>query len=222
MQVIFDQLGYPENDDLVTLFERAARDSGIIPASQVVDTYEQIIADTYLQLDQAFEISPQAEVIVIGGPVGGYYVRGSLDGSRPSACSTGVSAARALYQMRSLTYHETIPGHHFQIELAREMNLPTFRNTIGITGYVEGWALYAERLASDLGWYADDPYSDLGRLQYEALRAARLVVDTGLHTKQWGLIRRSSTSWKISVGTGEIAKTRSPAISFYLANQLVI
>jgi uncharacterized protein (DUF885 family) len=186
MRVIFDQLGYPEDENLETLFARVAKDGGIIPSGQAVETYEQIIADTNLLLDQAFEISPQADVIVIGGASGGYYVRGSLDGSRPGAFYAGISGGgEPFYKMHSLCYHETIPGHHFQIELAREMNLPTFRNTIGIGGFVEGWALYAERLASDLGWYADDPYSDLGRLQYEALRAARLVVDTGLHTKQW-------------------------------------
>jgi uncharacterized protein (DUF885 family) len=187
MRVIFDQLGYPEDEDLETLFQRVATDSGVVHGNDVIETYEQIIADTYLVLDQAFEIAPQAEVIVIADDYGGYYVRGSLDGSRPGAFYAGVSGAGEPYfQMRSLTYHETIPGHHFQIELAREMSLPTFRNMIGLTGYVEGWALYSERLADDLGWYADDPYSNLGRLQYEALRAARLVVDTGLHTKQWG------------------------------------
>lgn len=186
IKIIFDQLGYPQDEDLVTLFERAAQDGGIVQSSDAIETYEQIISDTYLRLDQAFEVSPQAEVIVKGDPYGGYYVPGSLDGSRPGAFYAEISGGGEPYfQMRSLTYHETIPGHHFQIELAREMNLPTFRNMIDLTGYVEGWALYAERLADDLGWYDDDPYSNLGRLQYEALRAARLVVDTGLHTKQW-------------------------------------
>lgn len=186
MRTIFDQLGYPEDEDLGSQFERVAQDGGIIPARDAVTAYEEIIRETAMLLDQAFEISPQAEVIVIGGASGGYYLPGSLDGSRPGAFYAGISGGgEPYYLMPSLSYHETIPGHHFQIELAREMNLPTFRNMIGITSYVEGWALYAERLAGDLGWYADDPYADLGRLQYEALRAARLVVDTGLHAQEW-------------------------------------
>jgi uncharacterized protein (DUF885 family) len=186
MRAIFDQLGYPDDEDLETLFQRVAVDSGYRSGSEIVATYEKIIDDTYPLLDQAFEVSPQAKVIVIEDEYGGYYVRGSLDGSRPGAFYAGVSGAGAPYfKMRSLTYHETIPGHHFQVELVREMSLPTFRNRISLSGYAEGWALYAERLAYDLGWYADDPYSNLGRLQYEALRAARLVVDTGLHAKQW-------------------------------------
>lgn len=186
MRVIFDQLGYPEDEDLIALFERVAEDSGVVRPQDAVGAYEQIIADTYLKLGQAFEIAPQGEVVVIGGQTGGYYTRGSLDGSRPGAFYAAISGSgEPYYQMHSLTYHETIPGHHFQIELAREMDLPTFRREISVLGYTEGWALYAERLAFDLGWYADDPYSNLGRLQYEALRAARLVVDTALHTRGW-------------------------------------
>ena len=88
--------------------------------------------------------------------------------------------------MPSLAYHEAVPGHHTQIAIAREIQgQPSFRNGVDFTGYVEGWALYAERLTSDLGFYDDDPYGDLGRLQFETWRAARLVVDTGIHDLGW-------------------------------------
>jgi len=87
--------------------------------------------------------------------------------------------------MPTLAYHEAVPGHHLQIALAQEMDLPLFRQKINFTSFVEGWGLYAERLASDLNWYENDIYGDLGRLQFEAMRAARLVIDTGIHNKGW-------------------------------------
>jgi len=89
------------------------------------------------------------------------------------------------YTMASLAYHEAVPGHHFQLAIVQELNLPILRRDMGFTGHIEGWALYAERLAKEMGLYTNDPYGDLGRLQMEAFRAARLVVDTGLHAKRW-------------------------------------
>jgi uncharacterized protein (DUF885 family) len=125
-------------------------------------------------------------VIVIKSAIKGMYVSASLDGSRPGAFHAGPGTApEQRYAMPTLAYHEAVPGHHFQIALAQESDLPTFRNAMSFVGYAEGWALYAEQLASELGWYDDDPYGDLGRLQAEAFRAARLVVDTGLHAKGW-------------------------------------
>jgi uncharacterized protein (DUF885 family) len=88
--------------------------------------------------------------------------------------------------MKTLAYHEGIPGHHFQVDLALHLSdLPLIRQQSPFTAYVEGWALYAERLAAEIGLYKDDPLGDLGRLQDEMLRAVRLVVDTGLHSKGW-------------------------------------
>jgi uncharacterized protein (DUF885 family) len=151
----------------------------------MVSTYETIIRQAENRLEPAFVLFPQAKVIVIGGASGGYYVSGSLDGSRPGAFYASTTGGSPLFSMPTLAYHEAVPGHHLQIAIAQEMELPTFRNLVHFTGYTEGWALYAEQLAWELGWYADDPYGDLGRLQAEAFRAARLVVDTGIHEKQW-------------------------------------
>jgi uncharacterized protein (DUF885 family) len=86
--------------------------------------------------------------------------------------------------MRSTAFHEGIPGHHFQIALAGEQGLPLFRTDLGFNGYIEGWALYAEGLAGEIGLYPD-PYSRLGRLNLQLLRAVRLVTDTGIHALRW-------------------------------------
>ncbi len=186
MRQIFDELGYPEDESLTQLFSRVARDGGYVAGNDMVETYEALIEEADENLDAAFDMRPRAEVIVIGGPIGGYYVPGSLDGSRPGAFYANVSGAgEPRYGMASLAYHEAIPGHHTQISIAQELDLPFFRGDVSFTGYTEGWALYAELLAWELGWYEDDPYGNLGRLQYEAFRAARLVVDTGIHSKRW-------------------------------------
>ncbi|MEJ2604990.1 MAG: DUF885 domain-containing protein, partial [Gammaproteobacteria bacterium] len=127
--------------------------------------------------------------IVLPDPSGGFYIGPSFDGSRPGAFYAGTRSGQPWYMMPSLAYHEAVPGHHTQIAIAMEQDVPAFRKIAGFTGYVEGWALYAERLALELGWYDEDPLADLGRLQYEALRAARLVIDTGIHHLGWSFDR---------------------------------
>ena len=185
LNVLFDQLGYPAGETLKQKFDRAAVDGGIIPAAQVQQTYENLIEDARVRMLPLFERFPVAEVVVIGGDSGGYYVRAALDGSRPGAFYAATTSDQPYFSMPSLAYHEALPGHHMQIALAQETNLPLFRRNITATGYVEGWGLYAERLAGDYGWYENDIYGDIGRLFYEGLRAARLVVDTGIHVYGW-------------------------------------
>ncbi len=185
MRLVFDQLGYPQNETLEQLYSRVAQDGGIIPAADVKPTYEAIIADAESRLGEAFDIFPAADVIVLPDPSGGFYIGPSFDGTRPGAFYAGTNNDQAYFSMPSLTYHESVPGHHTQIAIAMEQDVPAFRKIVGFTGFVEGWALYAERLAHELGWYDGDPYGELGRLQFEALRAARLVMDTGIHSLGW-------------------------------------
>ena len=115
------------------------------------------------------------------------YSQGTPDGSRPGIIyvNTGDYMHRTLVNVESTAYHEGVPGHHMQISIAQTLpGLPAFRQQAGYTGYQEGWALYAERLGKDIGFY-QDPYSDYGRLSDEMLRAIRLVLDTGVHYKHW-------------------------------------
>lgn len=185
MRTLFDQLGYPQNESIAQLYSRVNNDAEIIPANQTKATYEALIADAYLELPKLFNTLPQQEVIVVGGTSGGYYIAGSDDGSRPGAFYANTSQDSPYTTMPTLAYHEAVPGHHLQIALANELDLPLFRKKGNFTSFIEGWGLYAERLAKDANWYANDAIGDLGRLQFEAMRAARLVVDTGIHSKGW-------------------------------------
>ncbi|MGE0181568.1 MAG: DUF885 family protein [Parvularculaceae bacterium] len=119
---------------------------------------------------------------------GGYYTGPSLDGARPGVYWINLknTADNPKHSLKSLTYHEAVPGHHFQSAYQRSIkDMPVMRNMLGYSEYAEGWALYAEALAKEMGMYEGDPEGDLGRLQAELFRAARLVVDTGLHHKKW-------------------------------------
>lgn len=119
---------------------------------------------------------------------GGYYTGPSLDGSRPGIYWINLKDTRdwPKHTLKTLTYHEAVPGHHFQVSLQRAIpDMALIRNMMGFSEFSEGWALYAEKVAAEMGMYADDPLGDLGRLQSELFRAARLVVDTGLHHLEW-------------------------------------
>jgi uncharacterized protein (DUF885 family) len=142
-----------------------------------------------------FYIAPKAQIEIrrvepfkeVTAP-GAYYQGGAMDGSRPGIFYANLRDMNEVpkWSMPTLAYHEGVPGHHWQISIAQELKgVPQFRKVLPFTAYSEGWALYAEWLAKQAGWYKDDPYGDLGRLRDELFRAVRLVVDTGIHAKHW-------------------------------------
>jgi uncharacterized protein (DUF885 family) len=157
------------------------------------------LAEGYLngmqaKLPEYFGILPKAALVVkrveaFREQPGGaqHYMAGTPDGSRPGTFYAHLSDMNAmtLHQLESIAYHEGVPGHHMQISIQRELTgLPKFRTRSGYSAFSEGWALYSEALAKEMGFNAD-PYSDLGRLTTEIWRAIRLVVDTGIHSKGW-------------------------------------
>lgn len=156
-------------------------------ATAIIDTMET-------RLDEVFLRKPKADMIVkavepfrekTAGKA--FYDRPAPDGSKPGTYYANLydMADMPIYQMEALAYHEGTPGHHMQIAIAQELEgIPKFRKFGGYTPYIEGWGLYSEYLPKEMGFY-EDPYSDFGRLAMELWRAARLVVDTGLHHKQW-------------------------------------
>jgi uncharacterized protein (DUF885 family) len=147
---------------------------------------EAAIREAETFLPQAFDIFPRASVEVVGGPDGNYYQPASFDGSRPGLFYASTDYPIPKYDVKTLVYHETVPGHHLQTTIAMEQtSLIPLRQAASCNAFIEGWALYAERLMAELGAYANDPQGDLGRLRMEAYRAARLVVDTGIHSKRW-------------------------------------
>lgn len=160
----------------------------------ILADYQAIIDEISAGLDPYFAVEPEAGVQVKRVPTfaektapGAYYEAPSLDGKRPGTFFANLRNVSeiAKFGMRTLSYHEAVPGHHFQIAIAQELKgLPTFRTMVPFTAYSEGWALYAERLAWEAG-FEKDPLDNLGRLQAEMFRAVRLVVDTGLHAKRW-------------------------------------
>ncbi|MFN3229088.1 MAG: DUF885 domain-containing protein, partial [Asticcacaulis sp.] len=133
------------------------------------------------------EVKRVPEAIEAGAP-GGYYNGPALDGSRPGAYYINLrdTAEWPSWTLPTLTYHEASPGHHLQVALQTEaQGLPMLRRIQGFGAYQEGWALYAEQLADEIGMYAEDPFGQVGYLQSFLFRAARLVVDSGLHHKRW-------------------------------------
>jgi uncharacterized protein (DUF885 family) len=162
-------------------------------ADQILDDFRRYIAQMEPKLPELFTLLPKSPVTVEAIPAfqaaaATHYVTGTPDGKRPGRVVVATSnfAERSLIDDEAIAYHEGIPGHHMQLSVQQQLTgLPKFRlHGLGFNAYTEGWALYAEQLGKEVGFYKD-PVSDYGRLSSELFRAVRLVVDTGIHAKGW-------------------------------------
>ena len=181
--------------DLASFRESLKTNPKYIPTSseQILDDYRHYISQMQAKLPELFTLLPKAPVTVEAIPefdagAATHYVIGTPDGKRPGRVVVATSdyAKRSLVDDEAIAYHEGVPGHHMQLSVQQQLQgLPKFRlHGLGFNAYVEGWALYAEQLGKEVGFY-QDPVSDYGRLSSELFRAVRLVVDTGIHDKGW-------------------------------------
>ncbi len=180
--------------DLASFREAINKDPKWKPTSeqQILDDYKKYIHQMEPKLPELFGLLPKSPVTVEPIPdfakaAATHYVQGTPDGKRPGRVVVAVSnpTTRTLIDDEAIAYHEGVPGHHLQISIAQALEgLPKFRLHGFYSAYAEGWALYSEQLGKEIGFY-QDPVSDYGRLNSEMLRAVRLVVDTGIHDKNW-------------------------------------
>jgi len=191
---------------------------------QALARYQQILDEVNARMPEYFRSLPATRLTVERVPAseekgssGGYYQQAAMDGSRPGTFFANLRDLNETptWGMKTLAYHEGMPGHHFQISIALGLKgLPLIRQQTLYTAYAEGWALYAEHFAAEIGMYKDDPWGDLGRLQDELLRAARLVVDTGLHAKGWS--REQAIDYMVST-TGMAQADVTSEVERYMA-----
>ena len=181
--------------DLAAFFEHLRTDPSFYydTADALIEGFRTILDRMDAKLPELFGRLPEApydlremEAFRAEAAPAAYYYPPPDDGSRPGYfyVNTHDLSSRPRYTMEALAYHEAVPGHHLQIALQQQLDLPDFRRHAGFTAFVEGWALYSERLPKEVGLY-EDPYSDFGRLTFDMWRACRLVVDTGIHAFGW-------------------------------------
>ncbi len=178
-------LGFAPGLSMPDLFGQLEKKTGSSLGEDTVRRFQALLDDIGPRIASAFARVPTGKIEVADGGSDTYFSPGTPDGSRPGMFFAPTQTPQPIYELPTITYHEGIPGHGFQAAYAYGADLPPYLLGLSFTAYSEGWALYAERLAWELGVYASDPAANLGRLQDELFRAVRLVVDPGIHAKQW-------------------------------------
>ncbi|MCU7555165.1 DUF885 domain-containing protein [Alteromonas sp. ASW11-19] len=176
-----------EDDQFYYANTSEGRQQYLADAKQAIDNMREAIPEYFGILPEAAVVVKRVEAFREQSAGKAFYQNPAQDGSRPGIYYANLYDMKSMpsYQLEALAYHEGIPGHHMQRAIAQELDgIPQFQKFQSFTAYTEGWGLYSEELAKDMGFY-EDPYSDFGRLAMELWRACRLVVDTGIHAKQW-------------------------------------
>jgi uncharacterized protein (DUF885 family) len=192
--------------------------------AQALARYQQILDEVNARMPEYFRSFPKDRLTVERVPTsqekgssGAYYQQAAMDHSRPGIFFANLRDMKEVPQwgMKTIAYHEGIPGHHFQSSISLALkDLPLIRQQTLYAAYGEGWGLYAEQLAAEIGMYKDDPYGELGRLQLELLRAGRLVVDTGIHANGW--TREQAIDYMVST-TGMTPSDVTSEVERYMA-----
>jgi uncharacterized protein (DUF885 family) len=203
----FSKLGYPLGDSLSTLLDRLGDETGYVSGDEAVSAYQQAIDYATGSLTQVFDLPLTIPVKVVGGKEGNYFTPPPRDGTRPPIFKAQTYYEQALFNIKNTTFHEAVPGHGYQFDVARQLNPLLFRELIQYDGYVEGWALYAEHLMWELGAYDDDRAGNIGRLHSKLRRAVRCVMDTGIHVKKWSFAK-AVQYWKETMGEDWEGETR--------------
>lgn len=168
--------------------DNSGRADALAEYKRLIDNAVARCGDLFITFPKARIDVRRVEAFKEATAPGAYYQPGAMDGSRPGIFYANLRDMKEMpkFSMPTLSYHEGVPGHHWQISIAQELKgVPQFRKVLPFTAYAEGWALYCEWLAKQAGWYDKDQFGDLGRLRDELFRAVRLVVDTGIHAKHW-------------------------------------
>lgn len=220
------ELGYPEDITMSELSQRIFQESSIITGNQLLKKYDQILTDAHKQMEDYFDLRSGVDVVIkknADGPPAYYQLpKPGSEGPGIMPVNPEIHPLYVNYNEYVLTHHETIPGHHTQLSLSQRLQLPDlqrfsilnpYTQDYILQAYVEGWALYAETLAYEMGLYENAPLENLGRLRLHLLRTVRAVVDTGIHSKGWSLQEAADY---IERTTG-VSQTRSQ-LTRYLVN----
>jgi uncharacterized protein (DUF885 family) len=178
-------LGFPRGVSIPTLYQEVKKRTGVSLGEETIERCQALIDGIGQRVAPGFVRMPTQKIVVVDGGGDMYFSAGTLDGSRPGMFFADTEDPQPIYELPTVTYHEAVPGHGFQSAYAYSADLPPYVTGLSFTSYSEGWALYAERLAWEKGAYTNDTYGNLGRLQDELFRAVRLVVDPGIHARQW-------------------------------------
>ncbi|WP_444927033.1 DUF885 domain-containing protein [Microbulbifer sp. TRSA002] len=223
----FELLGYDTSNDLSTLYAMARNDAPVVQKENIISEFKVLLDEALVKSVNLFPAVEYSPVEFVEGYGWSYF---PANKNKIAHFTVDTSEDTNLLELPGIVYHEGAPGHHTQFTVTGNLDLPLFRSVTNIDGYQEGWGLYAERLAFEQGWHDDNSYGNLGRLQLEALRAARVVVDTGINVKEWTIAEAGEylsnatgiSGRDIDIEIGRSVYTPAQPSSYYLGYEFLL